>query len=154
GPDRIARIDYGNGTRMDATYDAVPRVRTIQQSLTNTPFYNRQLSWDPSHNLVVNSNLFVTNQLQYHYDSLDRLIQTDNSDFGLPTIYGLDPVGNRTYVSQGPGAGFYSMSNTPPQLDFQVNQYTIGPSNTVRTYDGNGNLTSANGHTNNYDFRN
>jgi YD repeat-containing protein len=154
GPNRIARIDYGNGTRMDATYEALPRVRTIQHSLTNTPFYYRQFSWDPSHNLVVNSNMFVTNQLQYQYDSLDRLVRTDNSDFGLPTTYNLDAVGNRTYVSQGPGAGFYSMSNTPPQLDFQVNQYTIGPSNTARLYDGNGNLIAANGHTNNYDFRN
>ena len=144
GSARVARIDYGNGTKMDVAYDGgVARVQQIQHSAAGIPFFGRQFAWDASRDMESNSNLFGADYRTYRYDSLDRLVQSDDSTVGSPTIYGLDAAGNRTNVNQGPGAGSYTSDATLPEpADFQVNQYTTGPSNTARAYDANGNLTN------------
>lgn len=156
GPDRVARIDYGNGTRMDVGYDAVPRVSVIQHSASGFPFYLRDFVWDQAHNLIDKFDPpAVLEAREYTYDSLDRLVQADDFITFGTTAYKFDAVGNRTNVTSGPGAGTYFKDATLPEpADFQLNQYTTGPSNTTRQYDANGNLTNANGHTFSYDFRN
>ncbi|HXJ74453.1 MAG TPA: hypothetical protein VNM37_16500, partial [Candidatus Dormibacteraeota bacterium] len=87
------------------------------------------------------------------WDSLDRLVSVTDFVTGRSAHYNLDLMGNRTNVDNGPGATNYYMNPAIPPGDFQMNRYSIGPSNTARFYDANGNLISANGHTCNYNFR-
>jgi RHS repeat-associated protein len=157
GPGRVARVDYGNGAREDVTYDAVPRVRTIQHSALGSPFFDHLVAWDQSHNLLLNTNrLFVGTSKQYQYDSVNRLVRSDDpAQFGT-TIYGLDAVGNRTNVA-GVSGGDYIMDPTLPEpADRQMNQYTTTPTS-INVFDPDGNLRQTGQNASiplNYDFRN
>ena len=79
------------------------------------------------------------------YDPADRLVDsivTSNGTVVSFATYGLDRMGNRTNINRPFCAGNYSLDFASPPADFQMNQYTATPCDT-RTYDANGNLTSA-----------
>jgi len=166
GPDRVARINYGNRTRAQITYDgfvgaqnsagdfghgqvssvthAVP-VQGVLQKMASV-----DLKWDRNGNKSLRTDTIYapsiprTNNLSLTYDPADRLTRAtvvSGTTLLRDTIYGLDQTSNRTNVSGAVCSGPYTMSSTAPPADFQMNQYTTTPCDT-RSYDNNGNLVN------------
>lgn len=165
GPDRVARREYGNGTRTDYQYDGIAGVpnlpgdfgvrrivRTMHSRVSDSSIIDdRAFTWDRMQNKIQRRDMRMGGpQLShdYGYDSLYRIIRSAKASPTLPveTIdYALDGGGNRSLVSGGPDAGAYTLESTLPEpADFQVNQYTTVPAG-QRIYDGNGNLTIVDG---------
>jgi YD repeat-containing protein len=166
GPGRVARINYGNGTRAQITYDGlvgsqnpagdfgqgqvinVTHASPIQGTLRRSASVD--LTWDRNGNKASRTDTIYapavprTNALSLAHDPVDRLTHAtllSGSSLLRDTTYGLDRMGNRTNVTGSPScSGNYFMdAATPGPLDFQMNQYTATPCDS-RTYDDNGNL--------------
>jgi RHS repeat-associated protein len=163
GPARVERRTLGNGTRMDYVYDGlsgVPNppgdfgvqrlIRTTHSVVGSSALIDdRRYTWDRTDNKTQRKDVRVNGPRlthDYAYDPVDRLIHTQVTG---PTggvlrdqVYDLDGVGNRTQVTGGSDPGLYTMDPTLPEpADFQVNQYTVMPSQ-ERGYDRNGNLVA------------
>ncbi len=143
GSSRVERREHGNGTRIDYVYDgdrrpinsrlsAVPSGNTLAELFYVRDELNNKLAED-------RSVAPPASMRRYEYDSLDRLVRSDDLA-GTSIDYQLDGASNRRFVLGGPDQGPYSLN---PALcspgDFQMNQYTATPYD-ARTYDGNGNL--------------
>ena len=173
GRDRLERANFGNGTRLDMTYDGqigAPTIpgdfgwrRPILVSHTKIAggavLDNRAMTWDRNQNKITRNRPtpFVaggpTQTRLFDYDADDRLIHSNvalSSGPMLDTQYQLDGEGNRLQVIGGMNPGAYTRDTTTPvPADFQVNQYTTTPFD-ARQYDENGNMrltnpTGANG---------
>jgi RHS repeat-associated protein len=161
GPVRALRRDYGNGTRLDYTYDAIRRVTGLHhlRIAGGTSIDQRTFTWDAARNRTSATDLLAGPLSRtYAYDSLDRLIHSEVAPGGPTIDYSLSGTGNRLTVSGGPDAGAYSCSPAIPEpADCQVNQYSATPFDT-RTSDRNGNLSSITagpaGRLFEYDWRN
>jgi RHS repeat-associated protein len=164
GPKRVARRDYGNGTRCDYSHDGIMGIpnpagdfgvkhiiRTIHTNFVSGGLIDdRTYAWDRVGNKTLNKDVRDGGpQLRrdYGHDSVHRLRTSDRS---VPTgivetvNYNLDGVGNRISVIGGTNAGAYTMDSTLPEpADRQMNQYTMTPFD-ARINDLNGNLTVLN----------
>ncbi len=161
GPARVERRDYGNGTRVDDTYDGIPPnppgdfgvkriVGTTHTVIAGGAIIDdRSYAWNPMQIKIKRQDERIGGPLlahEYVYDSLYRLTRTTVTDPAPSTVrdttYDLDGVGNRTSVGGNLDIGPYGMD---PALcepgDLQLNQYTSTPFDT-RQYDANGNLIS------------
>lgn len=160
GPRRVARREYGNGTRCDYSYDGVvgePNssgdfgsrniVRTRHTRVWDGMVIDDRIyAWDRMGNKTKEGDLRaggaqIVKQLQY--DSayrMTRSIRLPSSGAGVTNTYEFDGVGNRVSVSGGEDSGGYTMSAAVSEpSDYQLNQYTTTPFD-KRTYDSNGNL--------------
>lgn len=175
GPQRVARRDYGNGTRCDYTYDGATDAqngpndhgvkhvtRTSHYRITDASIIDdRTYAWDRAGNKTQNKDVRSDgpqSQRDYSYDSVHRLtnsILRIGSGIAQMITYNLDGVGNRSSVIGGTNAGIYRMDSTVPEpADRQLNQYTSTASDT-RINDRNGNLIGNNlGQRIAYDYRN
>ncbi len=173
GRDRLERANFGNGTRLDMTYDGQiggPTItgdfgwrRPVLVSHTKVAggavLDNRAMTWDRNQNKITRHRPtpFVaggpTQMRLFDYDADDRLIHSNvalSSGPMLDTQYQLDGEGNRLQVMGGMNPGAYTRDTTTPvPADFQVDQYTTTPFD-ARQYDENGNMrltnpTGANG---------
>jgi RHS repeat-associated protein len=160
GPARVARVDYGNGTRLDYAYDGAAGVpnpagdfgvrRVVRKRLTRVAdgavLDDWRFTWDRAGNKTRRAGVadgLPETAHDYRYDSLNRLAESDTSGGGVPpqqVRYALDGVHNRLTVDGGPDAGAYTQAAQLPEPgDRQVNQYTATPAD-GREYDRNGNL--------------
>jgi RHS repeat-associated protein len=147
GPNRIGRVAYGNGTQLEYSYDAAPRVvRTLHvrdPGGARVTLDDRRYTWDPAFNKTSRSDELAGVTNRYSYDSVNRMVRSERTG-SAAVDYALDAVGNRNSVSSGPDAGAYQLSAASPEpADRQVNQYTATPFDR-RSYDGNGNLLTRN----------
>ncbi len=165
GPSRVERLDRGNGTRTDFTYDGIEgvpdpagdfgfqRIRRVQHTsiATGLPFDDRELHWDEMGTKTRRASLLGGGRVEtLDYDSIHRLVQSDESGGGLGNLvtgFELDGVGNRVGVTENGAAQSpaYSMSNARPPDDLRVNQYTETPFD-ARVHDENGNLVEIDPH--------
>ncbi len=147
GRQRVQRLDYGNGLRLDDSYDTDRRIAETRHSRISDAAVldDRTYSWDPSHNKITQNSStpfsFAVESKYFSFDSVNQLIHSQSSSG--PTIdYTLDGVGNRTFTT-GPDYGSYYMDSTTPEpADRQMNQYSYTPWGS-RLYDANGNLIQA-----------
>ena len=154
----VERRDYGNGTRLTASYDGLRRLTNslVQRVSSGGTIENRGFSWDPENNRTADKDQFSAPAIQksFVYDSANRLVQSADADSGATSQYTLDGVGNRLSVSGSADPGSYALLNNPSSTrDFLENQYTATPFDT-RTYDQSGNLISAGTRQFTYDYRN
>ncbi len=160
GPYRLERMDYGNNTRLDVTYDGDrSELQRFHARLSPTPqtIDVRVNGWDPSYNKtqVQQPQASPPRTTQYAYDSVNRLGRSQIGS-ATPVVYTFDNAGNRTSVSGPVDPGTYVMNPTLPEpADAQVNQYTSTPFDS-RTYDKKGNLvgTFSSPRQFSYDYRN
>ncbi len=157
---RVARRDYGNGTRMEYVYDGIvdtPNpvndfglkrpIRTIHSNTAGgTVFDERSYTWDQMGNKTSHTDVLPGGlSRSYSYDSVYRMIRSTQIRPGVLTetiSYALDGVGNRIDVTGGERPGGYVMDTTSPDpADLQLNQYTA-TSFDERDYDEKGNLVS------------
>ena len=167
GRDRLERANFGNGTRIDVTYDGQiggPTIigdfgwrRPVLVSHTKVAggavFDSRAMTWDRNQNKITRNRPtpFVaggpTQTRLFDYDADDRLIHSNvalSSGPMLDTQYQLDGESNRLQVIGGLNPGAYTRDpTTPVPADFQVDQYTTTPFD-ARQYDENGNLRLTN----------
>jgi YD repeat-containing protein len=164
GPGRVARVNYGNRTRTQITYDGFfgapnvfgdfgqGEVSSVTHALPVQGAFQKMasvdLKWDRNGNKFLRTDTIYapsvprTNNLSLTYDPADRLTRAtvfSGTTLLRDTIYGLDQTGNRTNVIGAACSGTYAMSSTAPPADFQMNQYTAIPCDT-RSYDEMGNL--------------
>jgi len=160
GPNRVARRDYGNGTRATWQYDGVTGtpnppgdfgvkgiIRTTHTRTNDGAVLDdRTYIWDRMGNKTQRKDVRADGpQLthDYKYDSIYRLVRSMKTPPVGPAetiVYHLDGVGNRTSVEGGTNAGAYTLDATLPEpADRQVNQYTTTAFD-MRRYDKNGNL--------------
>jgi len=158
GPnDRIERVDFGNGTREDLTYDGVTGaanqpgdfgVRQVSRTRhtvvgSGNVIFDQIYRWDRVGNKVDRMDPALFHHM-YAYDSVNRIVRTMVTDTSMQTVrdeqYVLDGVHNRTGVTGGNTPGTYIMNSALPEPgDAQMNQYSATSFDT-RTYDKNGNL--------------
>lgn len=159
GPARVERRDYGNGTRLDWSYDGLrrPASSSHYRIAGGAPIDQRSYAWDAMNNKALSLDPLLLPPPPflpsvYRYDSANRLVHSEsNSLAGID--YALDGVGNRLLVTGG-GGGAYAMDATLPEpADAQMNQYTYTPFDS-RAYDRQGNLISAGSRRFGYDYRN
>ncbi len=176
GPQRTERIEFGNLTRCDYTYDGVSGVpdpagdfgvrqiiATAHSRVVDGAVIDiRGYLWDPLYNKIQQQDLRDPGpQLthDYFYDAMNRLTRTEVTDAAAATVrdtqYDLDGAGSRQQVIGMPDPGVYLRDGTLPEPgDFQTQQYTATPFDS-RTYDPNGNLTARTpGAALRYDYRN
>jgi YD repeat-containing protein len=174
GPRRLSRIDYGNGTRMDYTYNGITGIpnapgdegvqRISGSTLTRIgvgTLDEMEFAWDAAGNKTRRHGLTLGIQQNFSYDAANRLIQSSTSSgpFAGQISYAFDGVGNRTSVTGGQDAGAYGMDPALPEpADFQMNQYSTTPFD-ARQYDKMGNLLTADEagpalKSHSYDYRN
>lgn len=161
GPTRVERRDYGNGTRLEYTYDGIEGVpnppsdfgvrRVIRTRHTRISdgavIDDRTYTWDRMGNKTQRKDVRAGGPQythDYEYDQAYRLVRTvvtdPNSVVMRDEQYDLDGVGNRVQVTGGLDPGLYTMDPLLPEPgDFQLNQYTT-TSFDAREYDKNGNL--------------
>ena len=162
GLDRVARRDYGNGTRTQIAYDGLAGLPNaagdhgfgqVSRALHDLPskslvIDDRTFGYDPDQNQTARDMTSpftlggAAQAMSFQYDPAGRLVNslvTTNGEVARLVDYGLDRMGNRTNVAGAVCSGDYSMSATAPPADFQMNQYTTTPCD-ARTYDDNGNL--------------
>lgn len=161
GPQRVHRIDRGNGTRTDYTYDGITGIpnppgdagvkRIIRTRHTvvasGAVIDDRTYAWDAENNKKARKDERAAGPRRTHdyaYDAGDRLVRTLARLPGGTILrderYDLDGAGNRLSVTGGPNPGTYAWNAVLPEpADSQMNQYTGTPMDT-RTYDKNGNL--------------
>ena len=180
GPGRVSRINYGNGTSAQITYDGLDgtpnptgdfglgAISSITHGVTgaSTKIVAVNLKWDRDGNKTARTDTIFapaiprTNDLTLAYDAAAQLTQAalnSGSTLLRNTIYGLDLMGNRTNVTGAAScSGDYFMDGAVPgPMDYQMNQYTTTPCDS-RTYDDDRNLvnsgTSAGPTTYQYDY--
>jgi YD repeat-containing protein len=164
GPERLARVNYGNGARAQITYDGFVGVQNApadfgQGQVSNIThavllqgrlqkMASVDLQWDRNGNKSLRTDTIYapsvprTNNLSLTYDPADRLTRAtvlSGTTLLRDTVYGLDQTGNRTNVTGAACSGAYTMSSATPPADYQMNQYTTTPCDS-RSYDNNGNL--------------
>ncbi|MDD2597799.1 MAG: DUF6531 domain-containing protein [Kiritimatiellae bacterium] len=120
GPDRLARVTRANGVQSDYTYSGLDRVANLPgdfgwrqiQGVRHTlggeaALDNRIFAYDRNQNKTLRALTapFVaggwTNQQEFAYDSLDRLVHSVATTNGVTvrdTAYALDAMGNRLSV--------------------------------------------------------
>ncbi len=139
---KIGRIDHGNYTYTQHTYDSASE-RLISIISTRT---------GPTENIQERSYLYTAagdiaeiadtrNGITYNYtyDKLHRLTGETNTG-SLPTLsYSYDAIGNITSKTFGSGTLTYSYSSTRPHA---VNNINSNGSDFNYIYDPNGNMTS------------
>jgi RHS repeat-associated protein len=156
GPARVERRDSGNGTRAAYAYDKGRRLTNDLHTVIvgGAQIDSRSYAWDAGNNQTAMNDLLAPSldSKTFSYDSAGRLIRAATAVAGPTNAYTLDGVGNRTSVT-GTNAGSYFMDPSASVADFQMNQYTTTPFDS-RTYDTNGNLSSANQTQFTYDCRN
>ncbi|MBI3449343.1 MAG: hypothetical protein HY049_10565 [Acidobacteria bacterium] len=145
GVSRLERLDYGNGTRLDATYDAGRRLMRGRhvRAFDDSAIADRAYSYDPSGNRTAEDDLVAgpAGSRTYAFDSANRLVRSMIQP-GPPAQYQLDAAGNRVSVSGPVDPGFYTMdAGLPEPADAQVNQYTQTPFDS-RIYDKTGALAA------------
>jgi len=167
GPSRIARRDYGNGTRTDFTYDGITGVPNPTgdfgvRNVINTRHTNigsgaviaeHDYAWDRVGNKVARVDVPGSINQNFGYDSAYRLIQSVKN--GVGTDYQIDLAHNRTQVTGAENPGNYNLDPTTPNpADAKMNQYTATPQG-ARSHDENGNLLSDSpGRAFTYDYAN
>lgn len=167
GPSRIARRDYGNGTRTDLSYNGITGIPDLvgdfgvrkiiktRHSLVSSGeiLAEHSYTWDRMGNKTSRQNLTEGIDQAFNYDSAYRLIQSLKN--GVSTEYSLDLTHNRTQVTGEQNPGNYVLDSTLPEpADAQVNQYTSTPQGD-RLHDANGNLlTDSPGRMFTYDYAN
>ena len=147
GPQRVDRIDYGNGTRLAVAYDAARRATNtlhVRDPLGVAAVIDaRSSTWDADHNRARRIHHAAGYTETFEYDSANRLVRSD-SNLLAAIRYVLDPAGNRLSVTGGPRPGVYMRdATTPVPADRQVHQYTA-TSFDARRYDAKGNLLRIN----------
>jgi RHS repeat-associated protein len=154
GPSRVQRRDYGNGTRATYSYDGIRRLtnHTCVFIATGTNIESRAYAWDAANNQTAMNDLLAPalDARSFSYDSVNRLTLSATAVVGPTNSYSLDGVGNRLHVTGGTNAGTYTLA---PVNDRAMNQYTTTPFD-ARTYDADGNLTSAGPQQFVYDYLN
>lgn len=167
GPARVARRNYGNGTRTEFTYDGITGIADpvndfgVQNIIgirhtkvgTGSVIAEHTYTWDRVGNKIARDDLEGGIASNFEYDSAYRL-QISTID-AATTDYSIDLGHNRTQVSGSQNPGVYiSDATTPEPADAQLNQYTSTPQGN-RIHDANGNLVSdAPGRLFTYDFAN
>lgn len=142
GPHRLARMDYGNGTRLDVAYDAARRVAAMIHTnvIAGGQIDARTYVYDNAHNKTLAQTPLGPHN--YAYDPANRMV-VSVAPLALPENYQFDGAGNRLQVTGPADPGFYLMNPTLPEpADFQVNQYSATPFDN-RAYNRNGSLTNA-----------
>lgn len=163
GPGRLARITRANGVRTDVDWNGLvsppnapgdfgwQRVSRVSHTRVSDGFLVDEwiFQHDPNQNTrsrVRTPGTIVPGEtIALTYDPADRLVNsmvTRGGTLAGSATYGLDRMGNRTNIKRPFCAGSYSLDAALPPGDFQMNRYTATPCD-VRTYDANGNLTSA-----------
>ena len=178
---RVARCEFGNGTRTDYEYDGVQGVpnppgdfgvkhpvriaHSRQVAGASIYFDDRRFTWDRAGNKLSRQRQEAGGITQaFRYDSANRLVASglDSPGASSTNEYRLDGLGNRNEVVENfVPSSYLLLSNTPPATepgDFEANQYTATPFDS-RTYDRNGNLLARAEGTNTartatFDFRN
>jgi RHS repeat-associated protein len=156
GPGRVARRDFGNGTRWGLEYSGLGNApgdfgdRVVRRSAHSVIaggaiVDDRSFTWDPNGNKASMTDERTSQARVFAYDSLDRLIASTGGPAGT-VAYAFDGVGNRTEVTGGADAGLYDLDPaTPEPADAQMNQYTATPIEGMaaapRDHDRNGNVT-------------
>ena len=161
GPHRVARRDYGNGTRCMNAFDGITGianppndfgvkriVATTHSKISDGSIIDdRNYTWDRMDNKTQRKDIRIGGPAlthDYTYDSIYHLVHTTVTNGVGATIrdtdYDIDGVGNRTLVVGSPDPGTYTLDPTVPPADSPMNQYTMTPFD-CRTYDANGNLT-------------
>lgn len=164
GSNRVERVHYGNGTRLDLTWDGITGApndpgdfgvkhvsRTTHTRVSDPALLDdRKFACDPAGNNTVREELISGALFEYGYDSVNRLVRTVRTPPGTPggeILYNLDGVGNRQEVTGGPDPGLYTMNQEVcDPADSQMNRYTTTLSD-FRDYDDNANLVSIDGAT-------
>jgi RHS repeat-associated protein len=161
GPNRIERVDLGNGGRADYTYDGTPPnppgdfgVKQIvgkrhTRIADGSDIDDRAFAWNRTNSKTSRRDLRAGGPgltHQYGYDPGNRLRQTvvttPAGDVIRQTGYQLDGVGNRTFVTNPPQVDAYFMDATAPvPADYPMNQYTGTPFD-YRQYNANGNIVT------------
>jgi len=167
GPNRLARRDYGNGTRTEFVYNGitgvpnptddfgVKNVIETAHSLASSgsALAGHSYTWDGVGNKTSRNNSVDTLEQSFGYDAAYRLIESVRD--GAATNYAIDLAHNRTQVTGAQNPGPYTFDATTPEpADAQMNQYTTTPQGS-RAHDRNGNLLSdAPGRSFAYDYAN
>ena len=162
GPDRLLRVDLGNGVRTAFEYDGllgvpnapgdfgvrrVSRVRA-ERIVGGAVVDDRVYAWDRNQNKLSADDVRAGGPEALHaygYDAHDRLTATNVTDGGGGPIdaraYDLDDASNRRSVAGGADPGAYCLDDfAPDHIDEPVNQYTKTPPD-ARRYDDNGATT-------------
>jgi len=159
GPERLERIERGNGTRTTFAYDGQDgqpnapddfgfrRIVEVSHEVaaSGAVLDRRTYAWSPTGGKTLAHDVCTGETRSYAYDALDRLVRIDLG--WTVETYELDGAGNRTFAS-GPGdSGTYAAD--------AVDAYATTPFD-LRTYDLNGNLASATSPDRvlRYDYRN
>ncbi len=151
---RLGRIDFGNGTQANFTFDGhsasdsgVKRIVAVNHRLLSNGaiFHSQEFKWDGAGNKLERKDSRIGGfgiTHSYEYDSAYRLTRgasADSSGVLRRETYDLDGRGNRGTTSGGSTPGTYVLDGTVPSpADLQLNQYTATAFD-ERVYDLNGN---------------
>ena len=153
--DFLTQRAYGNGTTTNFVYNALNQ---LTQLTDNPNIANVQMTYDAVGNMLSKKDLLrPTKSEVYGYDALNRLTSfkqgeiTSGVEIPNPlkqVQYAMDALGNRTTVTTNGVATQYTANN--------MNAYTslTGGQNMSPQYDDNGNLTSDDAHTYQYNYNN
>ena len=132
---RRATLKYPGGQSVSFSYDANERLATVVDWLSHTTLYTYDLSGNLTRVQYPNSA-----RADFTYDPANRLTSVINTTVGVPPLafnYALDPVGNRTKVTEAgiPAVYGYDALN-------RLTSAQVWPLNTSWTYDAVGNRLS------------
>ncbi|MFO1476622.1 MAG: DUF6531 domain-containing protein [Verrucomicrobiota bacterium] len=161
GPGRLARISRANGVNTRVQWNGIQGAPNAagdygwaQPSGVNHTgpgniiLDQRRLAYDANQNKILRKQMVefspgqgtLTNIWGYNaLNMLDQSAATRGASATDTTDYGLDAVGNRSFVSRNGLPFAYTRSSAIPPGDFQMDRYTTTPFGD-NTYDPNGNL--------------
>jgi RHS repeat-associated protein len=138
----LTRTDANNHTTT-YTYDNADELASVSTQLGNKTTYTydadgNKLTMVDGNGNATGCGCAAAHTTTYAYDAANRLTSISYGDGTTPNVsYGLDPVGNRSSMTDGAGTVNYSYDN-----DDELLSYSRGSDTFSYTYDAAGNVTS------------
>jgi RHS repeat-associated protein len=141
----ISNLSFGNGVNTTLAYDADYRVSRI--TATSTPSWDYVYHYDAVGNIDQLTDQVSSNDREYAYDNLNRILQDKKVLFGTAGLveYQYDAGGNRTLWKQLTGYAQQYASSSNRQTQYGA---------TLLGHDSAGNLTSYGAKSFSYDSAN
>jgi RHS repeat-associated protein len=130
----VSQWNYGNGRVMTRTYGKSGQPGIVQVSGSNGLSVGYEFDEVGNLKTLRNGNQTDPPLRAYHYDALDRLLDSSDGSTNVLQAYTYDKAGNRTSATIGASTNTYSYPATNHRLN------SVGA--TGRSYDANGNTLS------------
>lgn len=130
----VSQWNYGNGRVMTRTYGKSGQPGIVQVSGSNGLSVGYEFDEVGNLKTLRNGNQADPPLRAYHYDALDRLLDSSDGSTNVLQAYTYDKTGNRTSATIGASTSTYSYPTTNHRLN------SVGA--TGRSYDANGNTLS------------